>query len=444
MSGRFLGKKLSSFQIVILGFVSIILLGTVLLMLPISSRSGTATDFRDAIFTATSAVCVTGLVVLDTAEWWSPFGQAVLLVLIQTGGLGIVTVAAFFASLSGRRIGLLQRSMLQDTISTQQIGGVVKLTFFLFRVTFIVELIGALAMMPVFIRQFGAQGIWMSVFHSVSAFCNAGFDVMGRNTGTFSSLTAFADNPWIVSVLSLLIMIGGIGFLTWDDVYTNKWRFKRYRMQSKVILSATALLIVIPALFLFFGEYTAYPLGKRICLSLFQAVTPRTAGFNTADLSSLSAAGRTMLIVLMLIGGAPGSTAGGMKTTTAAVLLANCRAVFQRKKSAELFGRRIEDCVIRSATTLLMMYIILPLTAAAAISAIEGFSLGECLFETVSAIGTVGLSLGLTPSLGATSRVLLILLMFLGRVGGLTLFFAAASNKASEVGLHPLEKIAVG
>ena len=444
MSGRLFGKKLSSFQIIIAGFFSVILLGAMVLMLPVSSQQGMWTSMEDALFTSTSAVCVTGLVVRDTASYWSIFGQVVILLLIQIGGLGIVSVAAFIATTSGRKISLLQRSMLQECISAHQIGGVVKMTGFIVKVTLLVELAGALVMMPTFCREFGAEGIWMSVFHSISAFCNAGFDVMGVRTGAYSSLTHFSGSAGVSLPISLLIMIGGIGFLTWDDIAANKFRVKRYRMQTKAILLATAALILLPTLFFFFGEFSEYPLGERICLSVFQAVTPRTAGFNTANMSALSGAGRAMLILLMVIGGAPGSAAGGIKVTTAMVLFATTHAAFRRRKSPQMFGRRIEDDIVKNAVTLLIMYLTLMFAGAFIISAVERLPFGTCVFETSSAIGTVGLSLGITPSLGTVSHMILIALMFLGRVGGLTLMYAAVSNRGVEVAQYPAEKIMVG
>ncbi|MBQ7241317.1 MAG: Trk family potassium uptake protein [Firmicutes bacterium] len=441
---RFFRKKPSSFQIIIMGFLGLILVGTILLMLPIAAKDGCGASIEDALFTSTSAACVTGLVVRDTALYWSGFGQAVILVLIQIGGLGIVSVVAFIAMLSGRKITLLQRSMLQDSISAHQIGGIVKMIGFIFMIALITELSGAVIMLPSFCRQYGFSGIWMSVFHSVSAFCNAGFDIMGAKTGAFSSLTSFAGNPGIVIPIILLIIAGGIGFLTWEDIAANKLHFHKYRMQSKVILITTALLIIVPAVLLFLFEYTDSGMKDRILLSLFQAVTPRTAGFNTASFSSLSGTGSMLLIVLMLIGGSPGPTAGGMKTTTAAVMFANASSVFLRKRSVQLFGRRIEDSTIRNAATLFMLYLLLPVIGAAVISMTENIPVGTSLFETVSAIGTVGLSLGITPSLGFVSRVVLILLMFFGRVGGLTLIFAAISSKNTHVSQRPVEKIIVG
>jgi len=444
MSGRIFGKKLSSFQLIIAGFLAVILIGTLLLTLPVSVREGGWAPVGDALFTATSAVCVTGLVVRDTAEYWSAFGQTVILILIQIGGLGIVSVAAFIATLSGKKISLLQRSLLQESISAHQVGGIVKMTSFIFKVAFAAELLGALLMLPAFCREFGRAGIWMAVFHSVSAFCNAGFDVMGKQTGAFSSLTYFGGDLGVVLPVCLLIVIGGIGFLTWDDIATNRLHFRRYRLQSKTVITATGVLILIPALLFCFGDFSGCALKERICLSLFHAVTPRTAGFNTADLNAMSGAGRAVTIVLMLIGGSPGSTAGGMKTTTVAVLLANTVAVIRRKKSPHLFDRRIEEDAVKSAVTLLVLYLVLTVTGAYIISAADGLPFASCIFETASAIGTVGLSLGITPLVGPASRAVLIVLMFLGRVGGLTLLFAAVNSSGVELAQRPVERINVG
>ena len=442
--GRFPVRKLSSFQIIIAGYLAVILIGTLLLALPVSSKTGQWTSFGEALFTATSAACVTGLVLMDTAVFWSLFGQIVILVLIQIGGLGIISVTAFILAASGKKISLLQRSLLQESISAHYVGGIVKMTGFIFKVAFAAELLGAAVMLPAFCSAFGLSGIWMALFHSVSAFCNAGFDIMGEQTGAFSSLACFSDNLGVVLPVSLLILIGGIGFLTWDDLAVHGFRIKKYRMQSKAILAVTAALILIPAAIFFFGDFSGFGLKQRICLSVFQAVTPRTAGFSTADPASMSGAGQAVTIALMLVGGSPGSTAGGIKTTALAVLLANAASVIRRKKSAQLFGRRIEDQTIKSAATLLMMYLFFALTGALVISAVDVLPFSLCLFETVSAIGTVGLSLGITPSVGLLSRLILICLMFLGRVGGLTLMFAAVNSNGTEVAQRPVEKINVG
>ena len=437
-------RRLSSFQIIILGFAGVILLGALLLMLPLSTTAGCVTPFHDALFTATSAVCVTGLVVQDTGSYWSVFGQAVILTLIQIGGLGVVTVAASFALLSGRRISLMQRSTMQDAISAPRVGGIVRLTRFILRGTFLVELIGALAMLPVFCRDYGWRGIWMAVFHSISAFCNAGFDILGTNNNLYPSLTGYVQNPVINITIMLLIITGGIGFLTWDDICENKLHFHRYRMQSKVIVIVTLVLIVLPALFFFLADFGALPLGERIQAALFQSVTPRTAGFNTVDLSAMSGASLGVMILLMLIGGSPGSTAGGMKTTTLAVLLANAAATFRRRDSAQFFGRRLDCGAVKTAATILTMYLALFFGGGVFISIYENLPLSSCLYEAASAVGTVGLTLGITPQLHVPSQMVLIALMYLGRVGGLTLIYAALSGKKTSNAKLPLEEITVG
>ena len=402
------------------------------------------TSPETAFFTATSAVCVTGLIIKDTATYWSPFGQAVILTLIQTGGLGVVTIALFIETLAGKKLSLKAKDLMEDSNSAFQIGGITEMAHFIFRVALIIEAAGALLMLPVFIRDFGVSGIWMSIFHAISAFCNAGFDLMGRHSGEFSSLTAYSGNALIVLTISLLIVFGGIGFLTGHDILKKKRDLKKYRMQSKVILAVTAALIAIPAVLYFIVEFRDVSLWKRICLSLFQAVTPRTAGFNTADLTKMSGAGIGLMIVLMVIGGSPGSTAGGMKTTTLAVLVSNALSVFRRKKDTQLFGKRVESSTVSSASALLLLYLFLTLSAGMLISTVEGLPLKQCLFETASAVGTVGLTLGITPSLGLFSHILLMLLMFFGRVGGLTLMYAAIFDVKAEVSRRPAEKINVG
>ena len=432
-----------------MGFLAVILLGSILLMLPVSTRNGESAPFADALFTATSATCVTGLVVHDTATYWSAFGQAVILILIQIGGMGVVTIAVSAAVISGRKIGLMQRSTMQEAISAHSVGGIVRLTSFILKSTILIELTGAVLMMPVFWKDFGPlKGTWCALFHSISAFCNAGFDLMG-GTGEFSSLTGYAGNGWINAVIIGLIIIGGVGFLTWDDIKRNGIHLRKYRMQGKVILVMTSVLILLPFLFFFFGEFSGQkwddmPIGTKIWTGLFQAVTPRTAGFNTVDLNLFSQAGQTIIIILMLTGGSPGSTAGGMKTTTVAVLFMTLFAVFKRKESTECFGRRIEDSTVKYAAAILLMYISLFLTGGIIISCIEGLPMLTCLFETASAIGTVGLTLGITPGLGVVSRIILIILMFLGRVGGLTLVFAAISDRRRNISRLPKEKITVG
>ena len=284
----------------------------------------------------------------------------------------------------------------------------------------------------------------MSVFHSVSAFCNAGFDILGRTDSFYPSLTAYAADPLVNIVIMLLIIVGGIGFLTWDDVCTHGLHLRRYRMQSKVILSATALLITIPAVLFYLTDFADLPVGERILASLFQSVTPRTAGYNTVDLTEMTDASQAVTILLMLTGGAPGSTAGGMKVTTLAVLIANAIAAFRRREDLQLFHRRLETSTVRNAAAILLLYLGLTFAGAAVISAVEGLPLGACLYETAPAAGTVGLTLGLTPQLGVLSQSILILLMYFGRVGGLTLIYAAFSGHDLTYARYPQEKITVG
>lgn len=437
-------EKLTSFQIIILGFAGVILLGALLLMLPVSSASHEVTSFGTALFTATSAVCVTGLVVVDTATYWSSFGQVVILGMIQIGGLGVITIAVFLSMLTGRKIGLMQRQTMQNALSAPQMGGIVRLTRFILIASFFIEGVGALLLLPVFFPAYGLRGVWMSIFHSISAFCNAGFDLMGSHTGTFSSLTSFRGNGYVTVVVTLLIIIGGIGFITWNDLVTKKFRVKEYKMQTKVILTTTGILIFIPFVLFFFGEFEGFEFKERLCQSFFQAVTPRTAGFNMAGLDDMTDSGKIVTMILMLIGGSPGSTAGGMKTTTVAILFANSIAVFKKRENANYFGRRVDDCVVKNASAILFMYVILATSSGFFISAIEHLPLEACMYESFSAIGTVGLSLGITPTLSAASLGILGLLMFFGRVGGLTIIYAAFSHKDMSTSKYPMESITVG
>lgn len=437
-------RYLTSAQIIILGFFSIILLGALLLMLPLSAKCGRITPFSKTLFTATSAVCVTGLVVVDTGSYWSAFGQTVILLLIQIGGLGVITVASLFTMLSHQRISLMQRSIMQDAISAPQVGGVVRLTRFILRGTILIELLGAFFLLPVFLRDYGIRGVWMALFHSVSAFCNAGFDLLGTSAAPFVSISSYVGNPVVNLTIMLLIILGGLGFLTWNDIYTWRFRLRRYRLQSKIILTATGFLILLPAVFFFFEDLSSLPLQSRILASLLQSVTMRTAGFNTVELSKMSGPSQAIQIVLMLIGGSPGSTAGGMKTTTFVVLLANFIATIFQKEDAQMFGRRMEESAVKTAATIFFMYAALFFTGAVILSVYERLPLSACLYETASAVGTVGVTLGITPKLHLLSQLVLIVLMFLGRVGALTLIFAAISTRTHSFAKLPQEKIAVG
>ena len=436
--------KVSTFQIISFSFALLILMGTVLLMLPCATASGESAGFLTAWFTATSASCVTGLVLQDTALYWSLFGKIVILVLIQVGGVGVVTIAVLIALAAGKKIDLMQRGLMNYSISSPHAGGTVSLTQFIARSVVLIELVGALVMWPSFAGVFGVwKGLGAAVFHSVSAFCNAGFDLMGTKSGAFSSLTSFANNPVINIVVMTLIILGGLGFLTWQDVLVNRFRLPRCRLQTKLILSASLVLILVPAALFFFFEYGDVQSSQRVWMSLFQSVTARTAGFNTADLSAMSESGQMLMIILMLIGGSPGSTAGGMKTTTAVILFSWLSSAMHRESRPKMFGRRITQNSANNAATVLMLYLVLFLGGSMIISRLDHLPLLACMFETASAVGTVGLTLGLTTKLCASSHVILIALMFIGRVGGMTLAYAAIGRSNYEQ-QYPQEDVMVG
>ena len=420
-------RGLSSFQIIVLGFAGVILLGALLLSLPVSSAAGTFTPFIDALFTATTSVCVTGLVVYDTATYWSGFGHTVILLLIQIGGMGVITVAAAFAMFSGRRIGLFQRSTMQEAVAAPKMSGIVRLTGFIIRTTLIIELLGAAVMSPVFCRDFGLwRGLWMALFHSVSAFCNAGIDLMGVRE-PFSSLTSYAADPVINVAIMLLIVVGGIGFLTWDDIRTNRLHVRRYRMQSKVILATTALLILLPAAYFFFLEFSDLPAGERVLASFFQSVTPRTAGFNTVDLAAMSEPGQALTIVLMLIGGSPGSTAGGIKVSRIHILASAAKQELgkllnpRRTVSVRLDGHSIDTTTIRCTLVFFTLYIGITFLSTLAVS-LDGYDLETNFTAVTSCISNVGPGLSLVGPMGNYgmfsnfSKVLLSFDMLVGRL----------------------------
>lgn len=435
---------LSKFKTILLGYLFVILIGAFLLSLPISSTSKTWTSFIDSIFTSTSAVCVTGLVVFDTATHWSLFGQIIILLLIQIGGMGVITVAISFVMLSGKKIGLFSRDALKESISAYNVGGIASLTKFILKGILLFELLGAIVMMPFFCKEFGWNGVWMSIFHSISAFCNAGFDIMGEYSGEFTSLTMFSSMSIINIIICLLIVIGGIGFIVWKDIYDYKLNFKKYRLQSKVVIIMSIILIILPGLYFFFFEFNELDLKERILVSIFQAITPRTAGFNTINLNGVSEVGLTILIILMLIGGSPGSTAGGMKTSTIAVIFASIISVFKNKENAELFKKRIGDENVKNAFAIFFLYLFIFLFSGLVISKVENVPVLTGLFEAASAIGTVGLTLGITPTLGLISKMILIILMFFGRLGGLTLIYATLGEGKQQNYKYPVEKIIVG
>ena len=436
--------RLSGARTILLGFVILILAGAFLLMLPFSSRSGEWTSVTDALFTATSASCVTGLVLYDTWSHWTWFGQLVILSLIQIGGMGVVTMTTVLSKIVGKRLGLQARTTMQEAVSAPNLGEIMKYTRFIFLGCMIFEVLGAVALSPVFISEYGPlKGIWLSVFTSISAFCNAGFDLNGTH-GEFSSMTPYMDNPVVVITLVSLILTGGLGFLTWMDIRKHGFKFYKYSTQSKLIIVMELLLVFIPMIYLWFGEYGDYPANQRFLASLFQAVTPRTAGFNTTDYNDFSGTGVVMTIILMLIGGAPGSTAGGMKITTITILFLTMIAFFKREKSPAIFKRRITTEAIYGAVAVCMLDVMLAVLGSMSIAKIEHRAFLTALFESASAVGTVGLSMGLTPTLHTVSKFILIILMYTGRVGGLTLVFAAITRKSTGNRQYPADNIAVG
>lgn len=434
---------LSSTQTIFGSFFITIFVGTLLLMLPISSNSGQPTDFLTCAFTSTSALCVTGLVVVDTATHWSFFGQAVILTLIQIGGLGIIFVASVIAVFLGQKINLIQRTTLQEALSVQEVGGIVRLTKFIIQGVILFELVGSFLLFIQFIQDFPLpQAIWYSIFHSISAFCNAGFDLMGLKEN-FSSLTNYQANILVNVTIMSLIIIGGIGFVVWNNVVEHKFNFRKYSLQSKLVILTTLFLIIVPAIYFYHFEFAYLHGSSRVLSSLFQSVTTRTAGFNTADFSAMSEVGQATCVILMLIGGSPGSTAGGMKTTTIAILLISTIAIFKQENEAHIFNRRIDMQFVKNAITIFMLYVAIFFIASFFICKIEDLPLLTICFEVSSAIGTVGLSHSITPTLSDVSRVIVIFLMFFGRVGGLTFIYAIVPTLNKKAG-YISEKIAVG
>ena len=442
--------KTSPAQIIMLGFFLLIAAGTALLMLPISSSGPESASLLDALFTATSATCVTGLVVQDTAMSWSFFGHLVILILIQIGGMGVITVAVAVFIFSGKKISLKQRWVMQESISAPQVGGIIRQTRFILLAVLLIEGIGALLLAFRFCEQFGfARGLWYSIFHSVSAFCNAGFDLMGTQESPYASLVSYAADPLVNLVICALIIIGGLGFLTWRDIRDHRHHIRAYYLQSKLVLSTTILLLGLSFCYYFFYEFHLSPWaglsgGERFLAACFQAVTPRTAGFNTISLSQLSQPSQLFTILLMLIGGSPASTAGGFKTTTLAVLLLNTRAIFRRRESAQCFGRRIPEDVLRNASAIFILYLLLFFVGGFLISCLDQIPLMGALFEAASAVGTVGLSLGYTPELSAASHLILIFLMYFGRVGGLTMIYAVTARSTPGISQLPQERVTIG
>ncbi len=425
--GRRAQRPMHASMVIALGFVLIILAGAVLLTLPVSSRSGGATGFLDALFTATSATCVTGLVTVGTATHWSGFGQAVILLLIQIGGLGFMTLASVASFLTRRTITLRERMVMSAGMNLSANAGIVRLTRRVLFGTLLFEAVGAVLLACRFVPQFGlARGMWMGVFHAVSAFCNAGFDLLGTPDSPFSSLTGYVGDPVVNLTIMALIVIGGLGFFVWGDMW-DKRRFRRLSLHTKLVLVTTVLLLAagtgLTLLFEWNNPATlgALPAGEKVLAAAFQSVTLRTAGFNTIDQAALAGPTQALSCLLMMIGGSPGSTAGGIKTVSAAVLVLSAVSALRGRTEVSAFGRSIGVRGIMNAVTMMIVGGTLSLTGACAIAYMEGAPFGQCLFEAVSAFATVGVTMGLTPGLHAASHLILIVLMYLGRVGVLTL-----------------------
>lgn len=443
-------RVLSHLQFIALGYIIIILIGAILLSTPLSSRSGHFTDFLTALFTSTSSTCVTGLVLVDTASHWNFFGQFVIMLLIQVGGLGFITLGVFLALFLGENITLRKRGLVKESLNVTDIGGIIKLSKKILYGTFIIEGIGAILLSIRFIKVFGTfKGIWFSIFHSVSAFCNAGFDLMGRDYGLYSSLTYFYKDPLVNIVILSLILIGGIGFLVWDDVSKWKFKLKRYRLHSKIVLSLSLILIIIPSIIFYFSEaeyiFKNYSISEKIYSSVFAAITPRTAGFNTIDTGLMSPAGKVLSIFLMFVGAGSGSTAGGIKVTTFFVLVVSVYTSISRKYGMEAFGRRIDDSALKQSEAIASLNSLL-IFFGALIILMTSNNLKEIdvIYEVVSAISTVGLSVGITRDLNMIARVVIIILMYLGRVGGLSFALSFTQNMKIPKVMNVKENISVG
>ena len=444
----FKNNKLSYTRIIALFFLGVIILGTLLLTLPISSKSREWTPLLDCAFTATSATCVTGLIVYDTFSHWSLFGQTVIISMIQVGGLGVMTIITMFSVFLKKKISLHERKLLMESSGTVRKSGIIRLLKQIVTGTLIFEGTGALLLATRFCPELGFfNGLRYSVFHSVSAFCNAGFDLMGRY-GSFSSLTPFADDAVVNLTICILIITGGIGYLVWQDVLNFKSDFKKYSLQSKIVLVTSAVLVLGGWLLMLVCEWNSSMAqlspGKKILAAFFQSVTARTAGFNTVPLNELSSAGLMTMVVLMFIGGSPGSTAGGVKTTTVAVMIIELIAVARGEKSATVFKRRLEEDTVKKAGAIITIYMLAITLAVIIIGAVECLPLGDVIFEVVSAAATVGLTTGITPTLGAVSHLILMLLMYGGRLGGLTLMIAFAERQQTAMLTRPTEKIQIG
>lgn len=441
-------KKLNQVHYIALGFLFIILIGTGLLMLPIASKAGETTDFLGALLTATSSTCVTGLVAYDTYTHWTLFGQIILLILIQIGGLGFITFGVGFSLLFRRHIGLRQRDLLKESVNAIEIGGIIRLWRKIVGGTLLFEGLGAILLSIRFIPEFGIiKGIYYGIFHSVSAFCNGGFDLMGVKE-KFSSLSDYATDPLVNAVLSVLILVGGLGFLVWDDLYKNKLRWKRYTLHTKIVLTMLFILVVGGTFLMYLFERTNTLSGMnafgKFWASLFGAVTARTAGFNTVDTGVLTPGGKLLTIILMFIGGNPGSTAGGVKTTTVAVILAYIYSNIRGNSGCNIYGRRISDEVIKKACMVFALNLFLALVSSLIIMGTNSLAFDDIAFEVISAISTVGMTTGITRDLNVTGRIVITLLMYCGRIGSMTFALSLIQRPDAQLISFPEEKVTIG
>ncbi len=439
-------KKLSHSQILAGGFFIIILIGAVILNMGFSSAKGESIGFLDALFTSTSSVCVTGLIVADTGTYWSNFGKFVIMLLIQIGGLGFMTIATLGVIISGEKLSYSKKLLIQDSLSSEKTSDIIKFCKKIILVSLFIELVGAICLSIAFVPEFGfVKGICYGIFHSVTAFCNAGFDIMGN----FSSLTAYFNNPIVNISIMLLIILGGLGFSTIFDI-NRKRSFKKFKLNTKIILITTAILIIIPT-FLFFIFEMDNPktlgtmnFGEKILASLFQVVSPRTAGYNTIELSQMHDSTKFLTIILMFIGGAPASTAGGLKTTTFALIIISVYCLFKQKSEIEIFGRTIPFKNLNKALVSLVIGFTLVITGTMIILSYSDFDFLTVLYEVTSAYATVGLTLGITTKLNAICKITLIILMFMGRVGSLTVLYSFIKTDSKKKYKYPKEEINIG
>ncbi len=436
--------RLNAVQTLMAGFAVLIFCGGVLLALPWASRTGEAVPFADALFTAASASCVTGLALYDTATRFSPFGQGVILLLIQVGGLGFMTVSILVSLLLRRRVGLHRRAVLMDTVGALQLGGVVRLTRRALAVTAACEGAGVLLLSFWFCPRYGlGRGLWMAVFHSISAFCNAGFDLFG----TGDSLASAAGSPLVNLTVMALIICGGLGFLVWDDLLTHRLQFRRWRLHSKLVTVFTLALYAGGAAAFYLLErdhaFSGASGFQKGLMAAFQSVTARTAGFATVDQAALSQSSTLLMLVLMFIGAGSGSTGGGVKVNTLSVLLLSSLARVRRQEDVNVFQRRLDGETIHKAYSSVSLYLMACL-AGCMVLCVEGIALDDALFEAVSAIGTVGLSRGITASLPALSQWTILLLMFSGRVGSMSVAMAVTRDRPQPKCRNVPEKILIG